>query len=148
MQYVKVENGVVVNAIVCDNESFAASIGYVQAQNGAGIGWSFDGVNFAPPAAPEPKAPTVADFEVAVQGWLDQTAKAWQYESILSAASYAASTVPKFKAEAAALIAWRDAVWSACYATMDAVQAGTQAAPATTAALLASLPTAPGRPLA
>ena len=92
-----------------------------------------------------PKPPSVADFESAVQLHLDQFANTWQYESILSAASYANSTNTQFKNEALALIAWRDAVWTSCYSTMAAVQGGTQAMP-TIAGLLASLPSAPARP--
>ena len=146
MQYVKIENGIVVNAIVCDNESFGASIGYVYALPPVAIGWTFDGVNFAAPVPPSPPAPTVTDFENAVQNWLDAGAKAWRYESILSAASYANSTVTQFKNEALALIAWRDAVWNACYTTLAAVQTGTQAAPVSTAALIATLPAQPTQP--
>jgi len=91
-------------------------------------------------------APTVTDFENAVQAWLDAGAKAWRYESILSAASYANSTVPQFAAEAHALIAWRDQVWSSCYATLASVQAGTQATPASPADLIATLPAQPTHP--
>ncbi|MDE2105942.1 MAG: hypothetical protein KGL39_52455 [Patescibacteria group bacterium] len=100
-----------------------------------------------PPPAPAPtQAQIIASFEAAVQNWLDTTAQSWQYESILSAASYAASTVQKFKDEAAALIAWRDAVWNACYTAEAAIQAGTQAMPASTAAFIATLPQVPARP--
>ncbi len=49
MQYVKVENNMVVNAIECDDESFATSIGYVAAPHPAGIGWTYDGSTFSPP---------------------------------------------------------------------------------------------------
>lgn len=88
----------------------------------------------------------VASYESAVQAHLDTFAGTWRYESILSAASYANSTVGQFKAEALALIAWRDAVWNSCYTTLSAVQAGTQAMPASPAAFIAILPAAPARP--
>lgn len=88
---------------------------------------------------------TVTNFENAVQTWLDAGAKAWRYESILSAASYANSTVTQFKNEALALIAWRDAVWNACYTELASVQAGSPA-PVSTAALIATLPAQPARP--
>ena len=91
-------------------------------------------------------AQTIATFESAVQSSLDAFAASWNYESILSAASYANSTVPQFQHEATALIAWRDQVWSACYATEAAIQAGTTPMPATPAAFLATLPPAPARP--
>jgi predicted NAD/FAD-dependent oxidoreductase len=96
-------------------------------------------------------APTPAQIftqaESSVQSMLDTFAQTWQYESILSAASYATSTVLKFQHEASALIAWRDQVWSACYAAMAAIQAGTQAMPVNIAAFVATLPVAPARPL-
>jgi len=92
------------------------------------------------------QAQVIAGFEAAVQAWLDQTAQAWQYESILSAATYVNSTVQKFKDEATALIAWRDQVWSACYTELAAVQAGTQAMPTSPAAFIATLPAVPTRP--
>ena len=57
MQYVKIQNGVVVDAIVCDNESFGASIGYVHALPPVAICWTFDGTNFAAPPAPPAPAP-------------------------------------------------------------------------------------------
>jgi len=81
-----------------------------------------------------------------VQAALDAQAVAWNYESILSAASYANSTVPQFQHEAAALIAWRDQVWQACYTAEAAIQAGTQPMPASPAAFVATLPAAPARP--
>jgi hypothetical protein len=48
------------------------------------------------------------------------------------------STIAAWAAEAAAFVAWRDAVWGVVYAALDAWQAG-GAAP-TVEALIASLP--------
>jgi hypothetical protein len=101
-------------------------------------------VLLAPP--PPTLAQVFAQAEVAVQTMLDDFAKTWQYESILSAASYAYSTVPKFKAEALALVAWRDAVWSTCYVEMAAIQGGTQAMPSSVQVFVSSLPSSPVRP--
>ena len=99
-------------------------------------------------APPTPTtAQIIAEFEAAVQGYLDNFAQTWNYESILSAASYASSTVTQFKNEALALIAWRDAVWSACYAAEAAIKAGTQAMPVSTAAFIATLPVTPAKPI-
>jgi len=101
-------------------------------------------------AAIQNPAPTaaqlIATFEAAVQSYLDAFAATWNYESILSAASYAASTVTQFKNEALALLAWRDQVWQACYAAEAAIQAGTQAMPANPAAFVATLPSPPAKP--
>jgi hypothetical protein len=91
-------------------------------------------------------AQVVFAFESAVQAHLDTFAATWRYESILSAASYANSTVPSFKAEALALMAWRDQVWAQCYTELAAVQAGTQPMPASPSAFIATLPASPTRP--
>ena len=99
------------------------------------------------PLPPTPsQAEIVSTYEVAVQASLDAVAASWQYESILSATSYANSTVPKFKSEALALIAWRDQVWAACYSAMADIEAGNMQLPVSPAAFIATLPAAPVRP--
>jgi hypothetical protein len=54
-----------------------------------------------------------------VQQWMDNTARQKGYDSVVSCATYATSGVPEFAADAAAIIAWRDAVWTAAYAWRD-----------------------------
>ncbi len=76
----------------------------------------------------------------AIQRHLDETVRARNYDGMISCASYAASTNPTFKAEAAAAIAWRDAVWTYCYAELAKVEAGTRAAPASTESFITELP--------
>lgn len=115
----------------------------------AQVTWSWDPVGLAWVSAPTPAAQLAAAktvYENAAQALLDATAQSWSYDSIISAASYANSGVPQFKAEALALIGWRDAVWQAAYALEAAVVKGTQALPASTTAFLALLPSAPARP--
>jgi hypothetical protein len=92
----------------------------------------------APPPPPTPEQ-IIAGLTREVQAHLDATARTRNYDGILSLCSYAASAHPTFVAEGLAGVAWRDAVWAACYAVMAAVQAGTRAAP-TPAELLAELP--------
>jgi len=88
---------------------------------------------------PAPAGVTVADYTRAVQNVLDSVAATRNYDGILSACTYATSAVPKFQAEGLACVAWRDAVWSSCYATLAQVEA--QAIPQPTVAeLVASLP--------
>lgn len=74
----------------------------------------------------------------AVQRHIDAMARSRGYDDIVSACSYAAAP-NRFQAEGAALVAWRAAVWDACYQIMAEVQAGTRTIP-TEAELIAPLP--------
>lgn len=60
---------------------------------------------------------------------LDGFAQTRNYDSILSAATYATSAVPKFAAEGQYAVAVRDATWAALYALLADVQAGTAPMP-------------------
>jgi hypothetical protein len=82
---------------------------------------------------------SVVDIVQAVQSHLDTEARTHGYDGILSACTYATSTVPTFAAEGQACVAWRDAVWSKCYAELAKVQAGERAMP-TPAEAVAELP--------
>ena len=75
-----------------------------------------------------------------VQRLLDTTARTHNYDSMISLCSYVASTNAKFKAEAIAGAAWRDAVWAKCYDILAQVQAGTIPIPSVDG-LLSQLPT-------
>jgi hypothetical protein len=138
MRIAIVENGVVTNCVEADAAWALANNG-VQSDT-AGIGDSFSNGVFTPAAQP---ALTVKQITDAVQAHLDAVAKIKNYDGILSCASYAASTNTTFAAEAAQAIAWRDAVWSYCYAQLAAVQAGTRTMPADSTSLIAELPAAP-----
>lgn len=74
-----------------------------------------------------------------VQVYMDKKAQEKNYDSILAAISYAAGTDEVFKAEGAACLAWRDAVWRKCYSILDEVTAGSRPVP-TEEELLAELP--------
>ena len=65
----------------------------------------------------------------ATQQRLDDFARTRNYDSILSAATYATSAVPKFAAEGQYAVQARDATWAALYQFMADVQAGTQPVP-------------------
>lgn len=84
-------------------------------------------------------AETLVELTTSVQSYLDDIARTRNYDGILSLCSYAASVHPTFGAEGLAGVAWRDAVWAACYAILADVQAGQRAVP-TEAELLAELP--------
>lgn len=150
--YALIENGSVVNVTVWDGntETWAPPAGMTAVLVPPGvpvsIGYAYDGSNFAAPAEPAPPAPSAeqvaASYETALQSALDTGAQAWGYDNIVSAASYAASTVAQFKAEAAALIGWRDASW------IYAKSVTLSAPPASVAVFLAAAPAAPTRPKA
>lgn len=84
-------------------------------------------------------AETLASYTAEIQKRLDDFARARGYDGILSACTYAASTVPKFAAEGQYAVAARDTTWAAAYAILAAVEAGTRPVP-TLAALAAELP--------
>jgi hypothetical protein len=84
-------------------------------------------------------APAQQDYAAAIQTHVDQVATVRGYNDGVHLASYAASTVPAWAAEAAAFTAWRDAVWAYAYAQFAAVQAEQRAQP-TVAELVAELP--------
>jgi hypothetical protein len=96
------------------------------------------------PPAPVPVQPTptelIAALKVSVQQWLDTTAQASGYDSLASCASYISSSVTAWASDAKAAIAWRDAVWQACFTQMSAAQGATSPAIPTATALIAALP--------
>lgn len=96
------------------------------------------------PVLVDPPAPTaeqiIAGYTTEVQARLDAFAKTRGYDGILSACTYATSTVPKFKAEGQYCVDARDATWAKCYEIMAAVQSGARAMPATFHEIEAELP--------
>ena len=86
------------------------------------------------PAAPAPTQEQAAQalqaaIVTATQARLDAFAQTRAYDSILSACTYAPSSVPKFAAEGQRAVDLRDATWSALYALLADVQAGTRPMP-------------------
>jgi len=51
--------------------------------------------------------------------WMDDVVQGKDYDNIYTCASYATSTIPEFKADADALVAWRDAVVLRLYQLRD-----------------------------
>lgn len=74
-------------------------------------------------------APTIADYENAIQNLVDSTAREKQFRDGVTLASYTASTKPKWAAEAQAFVAWRDEVWFYAYGELARVQAGQREQP-------------------
>lgn len=93
--------------------------------------------------APEPDPPTMEElqrqFTDAVQEYLDFFARTRNYDGILSVATYATSTVPKFRAEGQYAVEARDAVWAKGYEILDAVLSGQRPMP-TIDEVIAELP--------
>lgn len=79
-------------------------------------------------------------LSAAVQAHMDDSAKAYGYDDIKSAVTYAEEpAVPKFQQEGQALRAWRSLCWAACYSVMADVESGARPIPSA-AELVAELP--------
>lgn len=81
----------------------------------------------------------MVEYTAAVQEHLDTFARTRNYDNILSACTYATSTVPKFAAEGQYAVSARDATWAKCYEIMAQVEAGERPMP-TLDELVAELP--------
>lgn len=81
-------------------------------------------------------------FTASIQLRLDDFARTRNYDSILSACTYATSTVAKFKTEGQACVNLRDTTWAAAYNILAEVQAGDRPMPASIADIEADLPAA------
>lgn len=79
--------------------------------------------------APKPTDQIIAEFTAAIQQRLDDFARTRNYDNVLSACTYATSTVPKFAADGQYCVDARDATWSTCYTILADVQAGTRHMP-------------------
>lgn len=71
---------------------------------------------------------------------LDAFARTRNYDGILSACTYATSTVPSFKAEGQYCVNARDATWAALYGVMKEVEAGVRPVPSGYADIEDALP--------
>lgn len=94
---------------------------------------------------PEPApVPTLADVAAAltadVQAWLDTTAQGNGYDSLASCISYLNSSIAQYADDAAAAMAWRDAVWPACFQWQQDAIANPPATFPTSAQVIAQLP--------
>ena len=93
--------------------------------------------------APEPEPPTPEEqleaFTAAIQTHLDLFAQTRNYDGIMSAATYATSTVPKFRAEGQYAVQARDLTWARGYEIMDEVISGARPVP-TLEEVIAELP--------
>ena len=88
---------------------------------------------------PRPQPLTVADFEHAIQAHIDDTARTRGYRHGDALAGYTTSTVAAWAVEAAAFVAWRDAVWGYALTELVKVQNAERPVP-TVEAMIAELP--------
>lgn len=70
------------------------------------------------------RSPTANDYAVAIQANVDAAARSRGYADGVALASYAASTIESWKAEALAFVAWRDSVWIYAYGRLSDAQEG------------------------
>lgn len=112
-------------------------------QPAPGVGWSYANGVFT---APAPAVLSSDQIDTMTQSYLNMGASAWGYGNITAAISYQGSSNAQWAAEAAALHAWQDAVWTAEIALLAAIAQGQAQAPANAAALIALLPAEPARP--
>lgn len=110
------------------NQDYAAYLDWVKAGN------------TALPVDPPTQQQVTATFTAAIQKRLDDFAQMRNYDGILSACTYATSSVAKFKAEGQACVNLRDATWAAAYVILDKVQKGQRPMPTSIADIEADLP--------
>lgn len=138
MKAAVIENGVVthiweVPSLDCFGEGYTL----IEADDSFVVGANWDGASFTNP--PPTTEQIIAQYTSSVQQHLDTFARTRNYDGILSAATYATSQVPKFKAEGQYAVEARDTTWAKCYEILAAVEAGSRTMP-TLDELLAELP--------
>jgi hypothetical protein len=79
-------------------------------------------------------------FSAAVDAHVEATAQAKGYNGAAHCAGYVNSTIPPWRAEAEAFIAWRDQVWLFVFEKLAQVEAGEIPAPESAEALIGWLP--------
>lgn len=134
-----VNEGVVVNTIEVASLDFMPDL--VVAVGNEGVGWFWDGQNFFPPVDPEKTIEQVKKEIVAsVQERLDKFAQGRNYDGILSACTYATSTIPTFAVEGQCCIGARDSTWAKLYEILAEVESGARPIPSGYADIEAKLP--------
>lgn len=94
-------------------------------------GWAIVALDAPTIAANQAQAAQALQTSIvsAVQARLDTFAQTRNYDGILSAATYASSTVAKFAAEGQCAVNARDNTWATLYILMAEIQAGTRPVP-------------------
>ena len=121
---IETENNNRIAQIEPDNFIFpvASSLSWIDCPDGCMTDWTYNGSQFLPPTIPTPPPEEHQKrYCDLAQSMMDEKARERNYDNIASACSYTASSNPKFAAEAASCVAWRDAVWTKCYQFLDQV---------------------------
>lgn len=139
MRCVIVKNGVVSNVVEAE-EAFANEMQWIISDDAA-IGDAYENGEFIKPEIPpKPIEQLMQEIVTATQQRLDDFAKTRNYDGILSACTYATSTVSKFQAEGQYCVNARDATWAALYQLFDDVTNGIKPMPASFADVEPLLP--------
>lgn len=102
------------------------------------LAWRAEGNE--PATEPAPPEAIMVDFVAKAQARLDEFARTRNYDGILSACTYATSSVPKFAAEGQRAVDLRDQTWAALYEVLAEVQGGQRPAPVTFSDIEPDLP--------
>lgn len=133
-----VENGLVINTIIVDSLDDLPNL--VDGSVG-GIGWGYvDGLLLPPPVPPKTPEQIKQEITDATTARLNTFAQTRNYDSILSACTYATSSVTQFAKEGQYCVNMRDATWGKLYQIMQEVEAGTRPIPTGYADIEAELP--------
>lgn len=144
MKYAHNNNGILQDVIMTDpfiifDKGYAAT--FIEVPDAAQSGYLWDGETLT---APTVSAPTPEEIQSsiiqAVQLRLDTFAKSRNYDSILSASTYATSAVLRFQTEGQTAVNARDNTWATLYTILGEVQAGARPMPSAYADIEAELP--------
>lgn len=87
-------------------------------------------------------APTIDDYKLAIQGYIDAVARKKGYDNGASLAGYKGSIVEAYDDDADAFTTWRDPLWLTVFGILADVQSGTIPQP-TIPELIEMLPATP-----
>lgn len=118
MRYAQVQKGRVVNVVLTDEPS----PDHVPSET-ANIGYLYDGSVFIDPR-------NQVDLETlavrTVEGYLDEVAHQYRYDSFRSLVTYASSSIPLFAMQAASGLALRDQAWALLLQMQGEIEGGAQ----------------------
>lgn len=136
MKFAIIEDGAVINVALA-NEPLADN--WI-ASEGAQIGDLYENGEFVTPQVATDPERVLAEIVDETQQRLDAFAQTRNYDSILSACTYATSTVFKFQTEGQCCVESRDATWQRLYEILGEVAAGTRPLPDNYADVESELP--------